>query len=83
MPVAPASLRLELAEVAAVLVLLVLHRVGGHQPAATAVQVRRHQSQEHQSLVLAVVVVVVIILSALVAQAAAVMAVLTPPVLSV
>jgi hypothetical protein len=82
MPVAPESLRLALAEAAEALLLLVLHRVGGHQPAVMVVRVRRHQSQEHQSLALAVAAAAVIFPSALVEQVVAVMVALTLPVLS-
>jgi hypothetical protein len=80
-PVALVRLALALALAVAALVLLVLHPVRGHQPAVMAALVRRHQSQEHQLHAVAVAAAVVIFLSALAEQVAAVMAVLTLPVL--
>lgn len=81
MPVALARVGPALAEAAVALVLLVLHRAGGHQPAVMAALVSQALLQAHQSHALAAAVVVVIFLSALVEQVAGVMAALTPPVL--
>jgi hypothetical protein len=68
MPGALARVGLALVVEVAALVPLVLHRLGGHQPAVLAVTALPRQSQAHQLHALAAAVAVVIMLLVLLAQ---------------